>query len=84
MPLAVDVGWIVGWCVGVVVVVIAASLLLAIIALGRRIARQAEDITRALDGTREHTAPMFDIARTNLAIDRVVRGLARVREDRSG
>lgn len=84
MTIAIDVGWIVGWSVGALVVVIAALLLIAIISLGRRIARQADDITRALEGTREHTAPMFDLARTNLAIDRVVRGLARVRGDRSG
>lgn len=84
MPLAIDAGWIVGWSVGAVVVLIAALLLLAIIGLGRRIVRQAEDITRALDGTREHTTPMFDLSVTNLAIDRVARGLARVRQERSG
>lgn len=84
MALAVDTGWIVGWIVGAVVVVIAALLLLAIIVLGRRIVRQADDITRALDGTREHTAPLFDVARVNLAIDRSARGLGRVRETHRG
>ncbi len=70
----------VGWVVGVVVVLLAAALLVAVIALGRRIVRQAQEITVALDGARENTDPMFDITRTNLAIDRTTRGLARVRE----
>ncbi len=79
MPLAIETGWIIGWGVGVVVVLIAALLLLAIIGLGRRIVRQAEDITGALDGAREHTTPMFDLPTTNLAIVRITRGLARAR-----
>ena len=60
-------------------VLIAATLLLAIIALGRRIARQADDITAAIDGARENTAPLFDVAGTNSAIDRITRGLRTVR-----
>lgn len=83
MPLAIQTAWLVGWAVGALVIVIAAVLLLAIIGLGRRIVRQANEITRALDGTRENTTPMFDVSRTNLAIDRITRGLGRVREERS-
>jgi hypothetical protein len=71
--------WLVGWGIGLVVVLIAAGLLLAIIGLGRRISRQADEITGSLDATREHTAPLFDVARTNLALDQITRGLARVR-----
>jgi hypothetical protein len=77
--LAVGIGWIVGWAVGAVVVLLAAALLLSIIALGRRITRQAQDITAALDGARENTEPLFDISRSNLAIDSITRGLHRVR-----
>lgn len=79
MVLAVGIGWIVGWAVGAVVVLLAAALLLSIIALGRRITRQAQDITAALDGARENTEPLFDISRSNLAIDSITRGLHRVR-----
>ncbi len=79
MALAVSTGWIVGWAVGAVVVVIAAVLLLLIIGLGRRIARQADSITQALDGARENTTPMFEIPKTNLAIDRIRRGLQSAR-----
>jgi len=71
--------WFVGWVVGVAVILIAAVLLLAIIALGRRIAGQADDITRALDGARENTSPLYDVKRTNLAIDQITRGLRTVR-----
>jgi hypothetical protein len=80
MELALSQWWYVGWVVGVVVILIAALLLLAIIGLGRRIVRQADEITEALDGAREHTAPMFDVTRTNLALDQITRGLRKVRE----
>ena len=79
MALAVATGWVIGWAVGAVVVLLAAGLLLAIIGLGRRITGQAEDITAALDGTRANTDALFDVARTNLAIDRITRGLRFVR-----
>ncbi|MDQ6779130.1 MAG: hypothetical protein M3071_23555 [Actinomycetota bacterium] len=72
-------GWVIGWIVGVVVVLLAAGLLLAIIAVGRRISAQARDITAALDGTRSNTDALFDVARTNHAIDRITRGLRIVR-----
>jgi hypothetical protein len=75
VALAITKWWIVGWGAGVVVVLVAAALLLAIIALGRRIAGQAEDIVAALDGATENTGALFDITRVNLAIDRITRGL---------
>jgi hypothetical protein len=53
--------------------------LLAIIALGRRITSEAENITAALDGARANTEALFDVTRTNLAIDRITRGLRTVR-----
>ena len=56
MALALSTWWYVGWVIAAVVVVIAATLLLAIIFLGRRVTRQADDITVALDGTRANTA----------------------------
>jgi hypothetical protein len=79
MVTALSQWWYVGWVVGVVVILIAALLLLAIIALGRRIARQADEITTVLDGVRENTAPLFEVRRTNLAIDQITRGLRTVR-----
>lgn len=76
---AIAAGWVIGWIVGALVVVIAAALLLAIIALGRRITTQADEVTEALDGARANTEALFDVARTNLASDRITRGLRNVR-----
>jgi hypothetical protein len=78
---AVQIAWIVGWTVGGLVVVIAAVLLLLIIGLGQRIVGQAKEITAALDRARQHTTPMFELTKTNLAVDRTTRGLARAREE---
>lgn len=81
MLFAVQIAWIVGWTVGGLVVVIAAVLLLLIIGLGQRIVGQAKEITSALDRARQHTTPMFELTKTNLAVDRTTRGLARAREE---
>ena len=80
MTVALGGGWYVGWAVGALVVVIAAVLLLVVIALGRRIAGQAEAITRSLEGTNERTTPLFGLAETNHALDRIARGLRARRE----
>lgn len=72
--------WVAGWSVGSLVVVIAASLLVALIALCRRIVAQAEDITRALDGARESTNVLFSISRTNAALESIAADLRAVRE----
>lgn len=77
--IALSSWWMVGWAAGAAVVVVAAVLLVAIVALGRRIAAQADDITHALDGARRNTAPLFEVTRTNLALDQIGRGLRRVR-----
>ena len=84
MALALSTGWYVGWIVGALVVVVAAALLIIIILLGRKIAKQADDITAALDGTRENTTALFEVTRTNLAIDRIGRGLRAVRTGGDG
>lgn len=75
MTAAISAGWWIGWAVAVVVILIAALLLLAIIALGRRIAGQANEITAALDGARRDTAPLYGLQDTNAALDRITRGL---------
>ena len=76
--------WLIGWALAVVVVLIAATLLLTIIFLGRRIVRQATDIVAALDGARENTNALYDVTRTNLAIDQITRDLRTVRESLGG
>ncbi len=80
MSLALSTWWYVGWVVGAVVVLIAATLLLAIIFLARRIARQADEITAALDGARRNTDPLWGVKEININIDRINRGLAAARK----
>ena len=82
MTLAVSTTgwWLIGSIIAAAVVVVAAVLLLAIIALGRRIVRQAGEIVEALDGARENTNALFDVTKTNLALDRITRDLRAVRE----
>jgi hypothetical protein len=77
--LALSTWWYAGWAIAAAVVVIAASLLLAIILLGRRVARQADEITAALDGARANTDPLWDVKRININLDRINRGLAAAR-----
>jgi hypothetical protein len=77
--IALSAWWPIGWAIGALVVAIAAALLLTIIALGRRIGRQAHDIVAALDGSRENTSALFDVPKANLLIDQITRQLRRVR-----
>ena len=79
MSIAIGIGWWVGWGVALVVILLAAGLLLLITALARTIARQANDTTEAIDGARENTTALFDVTRTNLAVDRITRDLRAVR-----
>ena len=72
--------WVIGWGIGAAVVGIAASLLVAIIALCRRIVGQAEDIRQALDGARERTNALFGLASTNAAVGSIAADLRAVRE----
>ena len=80
MGLALSTWWYVGWVIAAAVVMIAATLLLAIIFLGRRVARQANEITAALDGTRQNTDPLWGVKQININIDRINRGLAAARK----
>ena len=73
-----------GWVLGTVVVAIAATFLIAIILLCRRIVGQAEDITRALDGARENTDGLFALTSTNAAIESITTDLRTVREGMAG
>ena len=79
MPIALSTWWIIGWVGSVVVIAIVAVLVLTIASWARQVTRQADDITAALDGTRVNTEALFAVKRTNLAIDRITRGLRRVR-----
>jgi hypothetical protein len=61
------------------VILLAAALLLIVIGIARKVASQADDITEAIDGARENTTALFDVTRTNLAVDTITRDLRAVR-----
>ncbi len=73
--------WVIGAIIAAGVVAVAAVLLFVIIALARRIVRQAGEIVTALDGARANTTALFDVTKTNLAIDQITHRLASVREE---
>jgi hypothetical protein len=75
LSVALSQWWIVGWVGGVVVIALVAALVLAITAVAHRITAQAEGITKALDGARANTEPLFAVKMTNSAVDRITRGL---------
>lgn len=79
MPAGLSGWWIVGWAVGFGGAVVAALLLVWIIALGRRIVSQAGDIGDAIERAHANTSQMFELGRTNLALDRMARALRTLR-----
>lgn len=74
-----SVWWIVGWGVGFGGAVVAALLLLLVIRTGRTIVSQAHDIEAAIESAHRNTEPMFDLARANLALDKLVHHLRALR-----
>ena len=76
--------WVLGYAVAGAVVLIAATLLIAIILLARRIAGQSVAITAALDGAMRNTTPLFDVARVNHSVESITRGLKKMRGEGEG
>lgn len=72
--------WIGGWAAGGAVVAIAAGLILTLVGFGRRIVRQAGEITEALNGAQANTRSLFAVTETNTTIERVTARLRAVRE----
>lgn len=72
---ALSGGWRVGWSAGAAVVVVAASLLVTITALARRISRQAHEIVVALDGAESNTSALWDVSTVNAVLQQVVESL---------
>jgi hypothetical protein len=70
--------WILGYAVSGAVVLIAATLLVVINLLARRIVRQTAEITMALDGAMRNTTPLFDIALMNHGLESITRGLKKL------
>jgi hypothetical protein len=57
--------WLTGIVLGVVVIAVAAAIVITIVLLANRIARQAKTAEGAVDVVRQQTADLGDIARIN-------------------
>jgi uncharacterized membrane protein len=58
-------GWVVGIALGVVVVLVAAAIVITIVQLAARIAKQADTAVGAVDTVREQTDALDGIGRIN-------------------
>jgi uncharacterized membrane protein len=65
MLTAASTGWVVGLVLGVVVIAVAAAILITIVGLAMRIARQAKAADEAVEVVRAQTAELGGVARIN-------------------
>ena len=65
MLTAASTGWVVGLVLGVVVIAVAAAILITIVGLAMRIARQAKTAVAAVEIGRAQTAELGGVARIN-------------------
>ncbi len=65
-------GWYLGLAIGLVIVVVVVVIVAAILSSAARINRQARDATAALDASYRNTIPLWDVARTNQSLARIV------------
>ena len=63
--LAASTGWTVGIVLGVVVILIAAAIVITIVALAQRIAKQAAAAVQGVEAVRAQTTQRNDIGRIN-------------------
>jgi hypothetical protein len=63
--LASETAWQVGLVLGIVVIAVAAAIVITIVLLARRIAKQAQTAVEAVGVVREQTAELGGIARIN-------------------
>lgn len=57
-------GWAIGYVIGAAVVAVVALVVLVIIGLARRIAGEAEEATRLIQETRDHTEALWRLGET--------------------
>lgn len=65
-------GWYIGYVIGGVAITAVVVLVAIILTMARRIAVQAEDITKALDASRMNTQPLWDVAKVNMGLSGIV------------
>jgi hypothetical protein len=65
MVIAASTGWLVGLVLGVVVIAVAAAILITIVSLAARIAKQAATAEAAVETVRAQTAELGGVGRIN-------------------
>jgi hypothetical protein len=65
MVIGASTGWYVGLVLGVVVVLVAAAIVITIVALAAKIAKQARTAVGGVEKVREQTEALSGIARIN-------------------
>jgi hypothetical protein len=65
MALAASTGWWVGLALGIVVVLVAAAIVITIVGLAQRIAKQARTAVEGVEAVRAQTDELGGIARIN-------------------
>jgi hypothetical protein len=65
--------WRIGWVAGAGVAAVASALLIELNIRARRIGSQADEIAQSLERAARQTTPLFDLASTNLRLDRAAR-----------
>ena len=73
-------GWVVGIILGVVVIAVAAAILITIVALSQRIAKQAATVEEAVEVVRAQTDELGGIARINDSGTRILHAARAVRK----
>ena len=63
--IAASAGWYVGLALGIVVVLVAAAIVITIVVLASRIAKQARTAVQGVEKVREQTVELSGIARIN-------------------
>ena len=84
MVVVGSAGWVVGIVLGVVVIAVAAAILITIVALATRIAKQAKTAEGAVATVRAQTAELGGIARINDSGVRVLHSARALRKTAVG
>jgi hypothetical protein len=78
--IGASTGWYVGLALGIVVVLVAAAIVITIVALAMRIARQARTAVEGVDAVRAQTDELGGIARINDSGVRILRSARALRK----
>jgi uncharacterized membrane protein len=81
LPLiGVSTGWIIGLALGIVVVVVAAAIVITIVGLANRIARQARTAVGGVEKVRDQTDALVGVPRINDSGVRILRSARALRK----